>query len=303
MSSNRQTPNGTGNTAEVLTNGLRDASASELLAQLRERLEKLDKMDLEIVKLNQEQTMLENYVANMMASNVDDDESEFELSDEEFVKPKKKKVKTNPPAKTTKSSGDVSKKPSVSKRAVSPAQNSKPDRLEKEDTLVIDPLSDDQEEPKMFANKSADHAPNSNMNKLESGSQSKDYSQSENKNHSDSDSDLTSIADSPSSRVGTVDTEIAPRDSSSKDSDFSDNNALSDAGDYSDDGSDYKYGDEECVVVINNAKTKKTQSSKASSSKSNQDESQSQRWLKVSNFKRITQECYKASSGIYVQGI
>ncbi|KAJ2853160.1 hypothetical protein J3B02_003267, partial [Coemansia erecta] len=44
-------------------------SAEELLALLRTKLAKYDQLEQKIAKLGQEQTTLENYVANMMASN------------------------------------------------------------------------------------------------------------------------------------------------------------------------------------------------------------------------------------------
>ncbi|KAJ2604702.1 hypothetical protein H4R99_001624 [Coemansia sp. RSA 1722] len=80
-----------GNGAIQATNA---SSAEELLALLRAKLAKHDQLETEIAKLGQEQTTLENYVANMMASNQvnytedrgdDTEESEFELSEEEEV--------------------------------------------------------------------------------------------------------------------------------------------------------------------------------------------------------------------------
>ncbi|KAJ2639486.1 hypothetical protein GGF40_000844 [Coemansia sp. RSA 1286] len=56
-----------GNGAIQATN---TGSAEELLALLRAKLAKHDQLETEIAKLGQEQTTLENYVANMMASNV-----------------------------------------------------------------------------------------------------------------------------------------------------------------------------------------------------------------------------------------
>ncbi|KAJ2366585.1 hypothetical protein IW150_005903, partial [Coemansia sp. RSA 2607] len=85
------------------------STAEELLAQLRRQLARYEELEKENVKLGQEQVTLENYVANMMASNVftrsrkevnyyepgatDTDESEFEpLEDKPSSHPTRKPV-------------------------------------------------------------------------------------------------------------------------------------------------------------------------------------------------------------------
>ncbi|KAJ2078514.1 hypothetical protein H4R24_004433 [Coemansia sp. RSA 988] len=157
----------------VLTNGAvhkgeqsASKSAETILAEIRERLAEYEELEQESTRLAQEQRTLENYVKNLMDSNVftyraqrsvnyyeetygPSEESDFQLSEAE-ESPKKKRVKTQSTSKA------VDKRP-ASKTAGKPRTISIPNkadgdnekRLEKEDTLLIelDPVETDKRKP------------------------------------------------------------------------------------------------------------------------------------------------------------
>ncbi|KAJ1720095.1 hypothetical protein LPJ53_005235 [Coemansia erecta] len=84
--------NGIGSTSDTVSpQAASGSTAEELLAQLRRQLARYDELEQENIKLGQEQVTLENYVANMMASNevnyyepvaADTEESDFEPFEE-----------------------------------------------------------------------------------------------------------------------------------------------------------------------------------------------------------------------------
>ncbi|KAJ2500117.1 hypothetical protein GGH96_002986 [Coemansia sp. RSA 1972] len=105
MSQNNSTT--TGASGKEQTTGL-------LLAELQEKLARYDTLEHEISKLGQEQTTLENYVKNLMDSDIwnrndplktlgDSDESDFQLTeDEEAPKKRTKITKSSKQTKTVK---------------------------------------------------------------------------------------------------------------------------------------------------------------------------------------------------------
>ncbi|KAI9472657.1 hypothetical protein BX667DRAFT_516691 [Coemansia mojavensis] len=123
-------------------------STDELLAKLKEQLAAYDALDQEASRLKQEQQMLENYVKNLMDSNInyyetfdDSEESDFEFEvskkkaraarskqDKKGQSPVASDSKTSRASETTSTATDSPK-----------AEGHKEDSLERQETLLIPP--------------------------------------------------------------------------------------------------------------------------------------------------------------------
>ncbi|KAJ2397599.1 hypothetical protein GGI23_003475, partial [Coemansia sp. RSA 2559] len=125
-------------------------TAADMVAELREKIERYKKLEAEISKVDQEQVTLENYVANMMAStvtraqkavnyyeeNIDDrDGSDFEVS-EEAMKPSESSKTQTGKGKRSAPAPKSSKKKQVSKNSKE-GEEEDDYGVEKEDTVIL----------------------------------------------------------------------------------------------------------------------------------------------------------------------